>query len=120
MEPMRYLAMLIWVLAAVAATEWSTDEVTITMLVILVSGGLMGWLFPRRFLLSGVAIGMVVPAIAIFSQASGWHPGYETSAETARHGAQYAASLLILIVPALIAALCGRWIARRANISKRA
>ena len=68
----------------------------------------------RKARISGVGIGVVVAAVAIVSQLSGRYPAYESPAEAATHGASYAASLLILVVPASIAAFCGRWMGRAA------
>lgn len=107
---MRYALVLITVLAAVAFMECSTNEDMVTMLTILAAGGLLGFLFRRRFLLSGVLVGLVVPTMAVFSQSTGWHPAYETASVAARHGPQYAVSLFILVIPAVIAAALGGWL----------
>lgn len=82
-----------------------------TMLVLLVASGSLGWLRPKLFGVSGLAVGLVVPAIAVFSQLIRVHPGYETAHEATAHGPAYAAGLLILIAPALIAAFVGRALA---------
>ena len=50
--------------------ECSTDEDMVTMLTIMAAGGLLGFLFRRRFLLSGVLVGLVVPTVALFSQST--------------------------------------------------
>jgi hypothetical protein len=107
---MRYALVLLTVLAAVAFMECSTDEDMVTMPTILAAGGLLGFLFRRHFLLSGVLVGLVVPTVALFSQKTGWHPAYETASVAASHGPRYAASLLILVIPAIIAAAIGRWL----------
>jgi hypothetical protein len=77
---------LITVLAAVAFVECLTDEYMITMLTILAAGGLLGFLFRRRFLQSGVLVGLVVPTVALFFQSTSWHPAYEMASVAARHG----------------------------------
>ena len=105
---MPYFFALLLAAAIVGATEWSTDEDTVTMLTIIVTSAALGCLRPRFFALSGLAVGLVVPAIAAFSQLTGMHPSYETAAQAAAHGPRYAASLLVLVVPALGGAFIGR------------
>jgi hypothetical protein len=105
---MPYAAALLVALAIVAGAEWSTDEDMFTMLTIIVASASLGWLRPRQFALSGIAVGLVVPAIAVASQLTDVHPAYETATEAASHGARYAASLLLLVVPACVAAFVGR------------
>jgi hypothetical protein len=109
---MPYFAALLFAIALVGGTEWSTDEDTVTMLVLLLASGSLGWFRPRMFAVSGIAVGLVVPAIAVFSQSTGAHPRYETVRQAAAHSPSYAASLLILIAPALVAAFVGRALAR--------
>jgi hypothetical protein len=110
---MRYSLFLTSALATVVLVECSTDEDVVTMLTILVAGGILGSVGPHRWLLSGVLVGLVVPAVAAFSQVTGWHPSYEAASAAAKHGPRYAASLLVLVVPALIAAATGSWLGRR-------
>jgi hypothetical protein len=105
---MPYLAALLVALVIVAGTEWSTDEDIFTMLIIILASASLGWLRPRLFALSALAVGLVVPAIAVFSQLTGLHPEYETAIEAASHGAHYVASLLVLVIPAFLAAFAGR------------
>lgn len=114
---MRYVVILILALAIVAFVECSTDEDMMTMLIICVTSGVIGFLFPRMFLLSGLSIGLVVPAIAVISQATAWHPGYETAAAAARHHIEYAVSLTVLIAPAIIAAALGSFLRTRTQQS---
>ena len=114
---MRYVFTLVPALAVVAFVEWSTDEDMMTMLIICVASCALGVLFPRMLLLSGLLIGLVVPAIAVVSQATAWHPGYETAAQAARHHLGYAVSLTVLIVPAIIAAALGSFLRTRTRQS---
>jgi hypothetical protein len=107
-----YFAALLFGIGLVAGAEWLTDEDMVTMMVLLLASGSLGWFMPRLFAISGVAVGLVVPGIAVFSQSTGLHPGYETARQAAAHGPSYAASLLILIGPALLAAFFGRALAR--------
>lgn len=115
---MPYAPALFIALLAVGFTEWSTDEDMVTMLTLVVTSALLAWWKPRRFVLSGLALGLVVPAIAVFSQITGIHPRYESAAEAASHGPRYAASLLILIVPALVAAFVGRFVANNMRVAR--
>jgi len=103
-----YAAALLLAMAIVAGCEWSTDEPIITMGVLILTSASMGWFRPKKFLVSGVDLGLVVPAIAVFSWLTGVRPGYEGAAEAASHRLAYAASLLVLLVPALIAAALGK------------
>jgi hypothetical protein len=105
---MPYIAAFLVALLIVGGTEWSTDEDMVTMLTIIVASAALACLKPRLFALSGLAVGLVVPAIAVFSQLTGMHPAYETSAQAASHGPRYAASLLVLLVPAFAGAFVGR------------
>ena len=112
---MTYAAALIAALAIVGGTEWSTDEDLITMLTLIVASTALGCIRPRLFAVSGVLVGLVVPAIALFCQLAGVHPAYESAAEAASHGLRYEASLLILVVPALVGAFIGRLAATSAQ-----
>src|SRR5438309_655176 len=105
---MPYVPALLFAAAVLGATEWSTDEDIVTMFTLIVASASLGWLRPRLFVASGLALGLVVPVIAVFSQWTGVHPAYESAVEAAKHGPGYAASLLILIAPALIGAFVGR------------
>jgi hypothetical protein len=109
---MPYLAALLFATALVGGTEWFTDEDLLTMSVILLASGYLGWFMPKLFAVSGLAVGLVVPTIAVFSQLSGVHPAYESTLQAAAHGPSYAAGLFMLIGPALIAAFVGRSLAR--------
>ena len=105
---MFYAAALLLAVAIVAGFEWSTDEAIVTMGVLILASAAMGWFRPSRFLVSGVALGLVVSAIATMCWLTGVRPGYESAVEAASHRGVYAASLLVLQVPALVAAALGR------------
>lgn len=105
---MRYAAALIAALVMVAGVEWSTDEDLITMFTLIIASTALGCLRPRLFAVSGLLVGLVVPAVAVFSQIAGVRPAYESAAEAASHGVRYEASLLILVLPALVGAFIGR------------
>ena len=93
---------------AVATTEWRTDEDMVTLVVLVASGLILGWLQPRLFALSGVLLGLIVPLINLLTLMSGLRPAYETPGQAASHGLVYVISLLILIIPAMAGALLGR------------
>lgn len=105
---MSYLAGLFLSLAIVANMEWRTDEDLITMAAIVVSSAVLGSLWPRRFLLSGLLLGLVVPAVNVFTLVTGVRPQYETDAKANGHTALFVVSLAVLVLPAIVAACIGR------------
>ena len=109
---MTYAAALLVGMAIVGGSEWSTDEASFAMMTLIIAGAALGWLRPRLFALSGAAVGLVVPAIALACWLTGARPAYESATEAASHGPRYVASLLTLVIPALIGAGVGKLAAR--------
>ena len=69
---------------------------------------ILGVLQPRRFWISGAAIGLVVAAVNTFETISGVRPAYETYQHTFLHDARWA----VLVAPALIASGVGGCLGR--------
>ena len=101
-----YPAVLALAVAGMGCYQWSADESLITLLVLSSLALLLGVLRPRRFLLSGVAVGVVVCAVNSFETASGVRPAYEVYHHTWGHNLRW----LALLAPALLCSLLGRCI----------
>jgi hypothetical protein len=69
------------------------------------------------FWLSGIAIGLVVPALALLTPVAGIRPIYETTSQAAAaHGANYVVSLVVLVLPAILLAWLGSLIGKQVRI----
>ena len=99
-----YPALLLLSLAAMALYQWSADESGITVLVLSALGLVLGLCSPRRFVVSGVAVGAVVAAVTCFETVSGVRPPYEAHAHSLAHNLRW----LVLVLPALASTLLGR------------
>jgi hypothetical protein len=87
-----------------AIYQWSADESLITLLVVAGLSLLLGFLRPSRFLVSGVAVGIVVAAVNAFETASGIRPSYEIHHHSWAHDLRS----LALVAPALLSSALGR------------
>ena len=102
--PDIYLLALPLAILAMVVYQWSADESLRTLAVL---GGLglgLGFVKPRLFLVSGLAVGAVVAAVNGFEALSGVRPAYEIHAHSFVHSLRW----LVLIAPTLAAALMGR------------
>ncbi len=95
--------------ALMVAVEWSRDEGGATVLVLGLVSLLLGALRPRRALLSGALVGLVVAGVIGFEAASGIHPAYETRTQDLASSVFW----LILLVPAMPSAAFGAMIGGR-------
>ncbi len=104
-----YPVALLFGLGLMTAYEWSADESRITVMVLGLVAMALGALRPRRALLSGVLVGLVVAGVIGFEALSGLRPAYEMRTQT------FIGSLywLILLLPALSSAALGALIGRR-------
>lgn len=110
---LRYLSALLIASAAVAISEWRTDEDIITMSVLLLVSFGLGFYRPRLFFWSAVVTGSVVALLGLLSQVTGLQPVYSDGAAGGNGGVAQPATMLVLIVPALVAAFAGRLAARK-------
>lgn len=106
----QYFALLFLGVAIVAFFEWRTDEDTLTMLALLVSSLALGAYRPRQFIVSGIILGSSITLISLFSLLTGLHPIYDAGSQGHSRGFFDAATMLVLIVPALAASFLGRLI----------
>jgi hypothetical protein len=98
-----YPAALVVGVMLMAAYQWNADENLGTLAVLCLIGAALGVLEPRRNLISGTAIGLVVAAVNCFETISGARPAYEATAHSLPHDARW----IVLVVPALIACAAG-------------
>ncbi len=98
-----YPAMLGVGIALMAAYQWTVDESLQTVAVVSLLGLALGVLRPRRNLISGATVGLVVVAVNVFETISGLRPSYETTAHSLLHDARW----IVLVAPALIASMIG-------------
>ena len=103
-----YCAALLTGLGLMAAYEWSADEGRATVILLGLIAMLLGALRPRRALLSGALVGLVVTGVIGFEALSGIRPAYEARAQTLLHSLRW----MILLVPALSSAVVGARISR--------
>ena len=95
--------------ALMVAYQWTVDESLQTVAVVSLLGLLLGVLQPRRSLLSGAMVGLVVVAVNVFETISGFRPAYETTAHSLLHDARW----IVLVPPALIASVVGGFVGRK-------
>jgi hypothetical protein len=101
-----YPAILILAVSAMVLYQWSWDEGAMTWIVLGGLSACLGFLCPKQFLLSGLAIGLVVAAVTGFESLSGIRPAYEIHPHTLAHCLRW----LILVIPGLISSAMGRQI----------
>lgn len=90
--------------AVVTWTEWRTDEVTVVLALLVAISFACGLAWPRRALLSGAVLGLAMPLAHVITEALGrFRPSYMFEAPSV----SWAAQLLVLVVPALVAAGAG-------------
>ena len=115
---MLYLVGLLTCVAIVAAVEWRTDEDLVTLTVIVAASFGAGLLRPHAFWLSGILLGACPAGLNIFTRLTGLRPIYETQAQAVSHGLVYGLSLLVLAVPAVLAAAIGAFASRAFRASR--
>lgn len=93
-------------LAAMTLYQWSADEGLMTVVVLSGLGLALGFLRPKWFLVSGLAVGVVVAAVNGFEWLSGIRPDYETYPRTVANSVQW----LSLVIPAIASSAAGRQI----------
>jgi hypothetical protein len=101
-----YPAALIVGIALMAMYQWSADESLRTVAVLALIGLALGVLQPNRSLISGATTGLVVAAVNGFETITGVRPAYETAAHSLLHDARW----IVLIAPALFAAVIGGYV----------
>ncbi len=106
---LAYAACLAAGLAAMAAYEWRSDESGFTLVVLALIATTLGALRPRRALLSGTLVGLVVTCVLGFEAVSGIRPAYELRVQTLPHSLHWT----VLLVPALSSAALGALLRRR-------
>jgi len=99
-----YLAVLALAVLGMGLYQWSADESVMTLLVMCTLGLCLGCLKPNRFLLSGVAVGVVVAAVNGFERLTGIRPAYETH----QHSFARILAWSALVLPATISSAFGR------------
>ena len=104
-----YSAALLAGVGLMTAYEWRTDENPATVVVLALIATPLGALRPRRALLSGALVGLVVTGVIGFEAVSGIRPAYEARAQTLLHSLHW----MVLLVPALAAATLGARLRRR-------
>jgi hypothetical protein len=105
LDALIYPAALLLGLALMTAYQWTVDEGLLTVAVLAVLGAALGLIAPRRSVVSGVLIGLVVAGVNAFETISGVRPAYEDTAHSLVHDAKW----LVLVAPSLIAAAFGRY-----------
>ncbi len=103
LEGLAYPAALTLSLALMTAYQWSMDEGLFTLVVLTLLGMALGLVEPRRPLVSGVLVGLVVAGVNAFETLTGVRPAYEDVAHSLQHDAKW----LVLVAPALLAAAVG-------------
>ncbi len=96
-------------IALMTAYQWSVDENSLTVAMVSLIGVALGVLQPRRFWLSGTVIGLVVAAVNTFETITGVLPAYETYHHSLQHDARW----IVLVAPALFAAVVGGYVGRK-------
>jgi hypothetical protein len=99
-----YPAVLALGVVAMALYQWSADESLVTLCLMAALSLLLGFLQPSRFLVSGVAVGVVVALVNGFETLSGLRPAYEIHQHSWTHDLRW----LVLIAPALASSALGR------------
>jgi hypothetical protein len=107
-----YVLGLLLAMGLVGLFNWRADEGGIDMGVLVLSSLLLGLALPRRAWLSGLLVGLVIFAQSVFAAVSGLHPIWEKTPALLQKDPDF--SLLVLVVPALLASLLGCWIGRMA------
>jgi hypothetical protein len=111
-----YPAMLLTGTGLMAAYQWSADESLRTVAVLSLIGLALGGLQPKRSLISGAAVGLVVTGVNGFETISGIRPAYETTVHSLLHDARW----IVLIAPALIASAIGGYAGAKLQGTKEA
>jgi hypothetical protein len=108
LEDVVYPAVLALGLIAMTLYQWSADESLISLLLLAGLSLVLGFLRPSRFLVSGIAIGLVIATVNAFETASGIRPAYEVHP----HGWAHDLRWLLLVAPAVLSSALGRQIGR--------
>lgn len=96
--------------ALILIVEWHTDEVTVTLVVLLLIAAGLGAARPGAAVYSGLAIGLVLPLAYLVVTLSGrFQPLYLVAPPSLTD----AAILASLVLPATAAAMTGAWLRRR-------
>jgi hypothetical protein len=103
-----YAAALLLAMGLVGLFNWRVDEGGVDMGVLILCSAAAGAALRKRAWLGGLLVGLVIPAQSVFSAMTGLHPAFEKGPSVLRPDP----SLLVLVVPALLAALMGGWISR--------
>jgi hypothetical protein len=102
------------VLATVDRLGTSDDSGQVSILVLLVSAAVLGFVAPRRAWLAGLVLGSAIAVSEMAYAAWGPAPSHPSNPS----GVGGAATLFVLIVPALVSAYAGAsaaWLLRRSR-----
>jgi hypothetical protein len=105
-----YVLGLLLAMGLVGLFNWRADEGGIDMGVLVISSLVLGVALPRMAWLSGLLVGLVIFSQSVFAAATGLHPVWVKTPALMQKDPDF--SLLILVAPALVAALLGGWIGR--------
>jgi hypothetical protein len=100
---LAYPAALTLSVALMTAYQWTVDEGLLTLAILILLGAALGLVEPRRSLVSGLLIGLVVAGVNAFETLTGVRPAYEDVVHSLGHDAKW----LVLVAPSLIAAAAG-------------
>jgi hypothetical protein len=103
-----YVAGLLLAMGLVGLFNWRADESGVDMGVLVLSSGLLGLVLPRRAWLSGLLVGLVIFLQSVFAAVTCLHPIWEKTPALLQRDPDL--GLLVLVLPALLAALLGGWI----------
>jgi hypothetical protein len=101
-----YRAILLLSVMVMALYQWNVDEGFVTLLLLSGLGLMLGLLWPARFLISGLAVGVVVAAVNGFETLSGVRPTYEIYHHSLAHDFGW----LLLVLPSMASSMLGRQI----------
>lgn len=102
-EDRVYPAALALGVALMTAYQWTADEGLLTLAVLSLLGAALGVVEPRRSLVSGLLVGLVVAGVNAFETLSGVRPAYEGAVHSLQHDAKW----LVLVAPSLLASAIG-------------
>ena len=108
LETFTYVAALLFGVAAMTFDQWTEDEGLGTCVVLGLIAFLLGLVRPKRFAVSGVAVGAVVAGVHVLGALGGVRPPYETRAHSLVDGLLW----LVFVIPAVLAAAAGSRLAR--------
>lgn len=110
-------AFLLLAMGLVGLFNWRVDEGGVDMGILLVCSVAVGVALAKRAWLGGLLVGLVIPMQSVFSALTGLRPVFEKGAALAPRGPDF--TLLVLVIPAVLAALFGGWAGRARERRRR-